>query len=230
MKLKYWLALSVTFGIIVVIFAFYKITFLALDKYNDTRLDPIEITKTSSDFSKTYDYVFLGDSHCYFWKLDNKNELNLGVSGQTSSQIFLRSELMKGKLVGRNLILSVGANDVKCIATNPDNANKIIDDCITNIQKIINNHKKSFVKIYIITIPPDFSPSLQAKVFNYEKTVAAKNILNKKIIDVSNKNSVVLIDAFNILSKKMNNESLSSDGIHLNAKAYYYYLNKEILE
>lgn len=69
------------------------------------------------DTAKKYDYVLIGDSHVQYWSTGN-NSLNLGMTGQTSEQIKLKYLLLKDEIKsGKKLIISVGANDVKSIAT-----------------------------------------------------------------------------------------------------------------
>ena len=193
------------------------------DKYNDTRLDPLSKELLLKDFSKNYDYVLLGDSHAQYWKLNKENVLNLGMTGQTSEQIQIRSTLIKDTLKGKNLILSIGANDVKAIATNPENIDKIVFNFQENLNKIIANHKKHFNDIYIITIPPDFNPGFQQLLFNYQVTRDAKIMMNNKIRLIAKEKRLRLIDANNLLENNRLGISLkefSEDGVHMNKNAY----------
>ena len=198
-------------------FAIYKLVYKMFDKYNDNRLDPIEFSEIKIDTTQIYDWTLLGDSHTYYWKMNQQNVLNLGIGGQTSGQILVRSLLMQNQLKGKNLILSIGANDVKSIATNPERKQEIIENCITNIQEIVSVLKPKFEKIYIITIPPDFDVSWQQRLFNYQETVVAKDELNARIKTIAKKNNLVLIDTFTILKGK---DKMSEDGVHMNQKAY----------
>lgn len=193
------------------------------DKYNDTRLDPLSKELLLKDFSKNYDYVLLGDSHAQYWKLNKENVLNLGMTGQTSEQIQIRSTLIKDTLKGKNLILSIGANDVKAIATNPENIDKIVFNFQENLNKIIANHKKHFNDIYIITIPPDFNPGFQQLLFNYQVTRDAKIMMNNKIRLIAKEKRLRLINANNLLENNRLGISLkefSEDGVHMNKNAY----------
>ena len=198
-------------------FAIYKLVYKMFDKYNDNRLDPIEFSEIKIDTTQIYDWTLLGDSHTYYWKMNQQNVLNLGIGGQTSGQILVRSLLMQNQLKGKNLILSIGANDVKSIATNPERKQEIIENCITNIQEIVSVLKPKFEKIYIITIPPDFDVSWQQRLINYQETVVAKDELNARIKTLAQKNNLVLIDTFTILKGK---DKMSEDGVHMNQKAY----------
>lgn len=193
------------------------------DKYNDTRLDPLSKELLLKDFSKNYDYVLLGDSHAQYWKLNKENVLNLGMTGQTSEQIQIRSTLIKDTLKGKNLILSIGANDVKAIATNPENFDKIVFNFQENLNKIIANHKRRFNDIYIITIPPDFNPGFQQLLFSYQVTRDAKIMMNNEIRLIAKEKRLRLIDANNLLENNRLGISLkefSEDGVHMNKNAY----------
>ena len=199
------------------LFFIHKIVYQLYDKYNDTRLDPIKFSTLKVDSTKTYDWILLGDSHCQNWKIKDKKVLNLGISGQTSAQIKIRSILLKDELKGRNLILAIGANDIKSIATNPENSNLIINNCIQNMQEIIMQWKGNFANIYILTVPPDFNVGIQQRLFNYQETCDAKIIVNNRIRNLAKTNNIKLIDTFHIFQDKIN---LSDDGIHMNEKAY----------
>lgn len=215
--------LIILVSILISVFSFYKLIYKMYDKYNDTRLDPLSKDLLLKDFSKNYDYVFLGDSHVQYWKLNRKKVLNLGMTGQTSEQIQIRSTLIKDTLKGENLILSIGANDVKAIATNPENLDKIIFDFQENLNKIITNHKKKFNNIYIITIPPDFNPGFQQLLFNYETTRNAKIMMNNEIRLIAKEGKLRLIYANDLLENNRLGISLkefSEDGVHMNKNAY----------
>ena len=217
LKMKNIKYIFVLLFIAISFFAIYKLVYKMFDKYNDNRLDPIEFSEIKIDTTQIYDWTLLGDSHTYYWKMNQQNVLNLGIGGQTSGQILVRSLLMQNQLKGKNLILSIGANDVKSIATNPERKQEIIENCITNIQEIVSVLKPKFEKIYIITIPPDFDVSWQQRLFNYQETVVAKDELNARIKTLAQKNNLVLIDTFTILKGK---DKMSEDGVHMNQKAY----------
>jgi hypothetical protein len=57
---KNWLIFVNLLFTMVGIFVFYKIPYKLYDKYNDTRLDPIQISNIKIDSTKYYNYVFFG--------------------------------------------------------------------------------------------------------------------------------------------------------------------------
>lgn len=206
-----------------IIYIFYK----ALDKYNDTRLDPIQISKLEIDSTKNYHLVFLGDSHVQYWIHNNKNSLNLGTTGQTSEQIKLKYQILSNEIKnGEKLVVSIGANDVKSITTNPETKNQIINNCLTNINFIISQNKLKFKDIYLMTIPPDFKVSFPYNLINYQDTFESKLKINQGIRNLAKKNNIHLIDVYEIFKNK-NSKEYSSDGVHMNNEAYKI-LNKYI--
>lgn len=220
---KYILSLIILVSLIFSVFSLYKLIYKMYDKYNDTRLDPLSKELLLKNFSKNYDYVLFGDSHAQYWKLNKENVLNLGMTGQTSEQIQIRSTLIKDTLKGKNLILSIGANDVKAIATNPENIDEIVFNFQLNVNKIVSNHKDNFNEIYIITIPPDFNPGFQQLLFNYQLTRDAKIMMNNEIRFIAKEKKLRLIDANNLLENNRLGISLkefSEDGVHMNKNAY----------
>ena len=192
--------------IIVGVFAFYKISYKLFDKYNDTRLDPIQISNIKIDSTKNYSYVFLGDSHCQYWQTSKTNVLNIGVSGQTSEQIKIKTQFLQNSIKGENMVISMGANDVKSASTNPERIQEISDNCMRNINEVLKIVKPKFKNIYIITIPPDFNVGWQQKMFNYNSTLESKNLINNNIRKLAKSESLILIDTEKLLKNK---ESMS---------------------
>ncbi|PVV55744.1 hypothetical protein DD829_13340 [Chryseobacterium sp. HMWF035] len=212
---------TIIFSIII-----FQIFYRCLDKYNDTRLDPLRMPEIKIDTAKKYDYVLIGDSHVQYWSTGN-NSLNLGMTGQTSEQIKLKYLLLKDEIKsGKKLIISVGANDVKSIATNPGNKEEIIKKCVENLQLIISENKNKFDRIYVITIPPDFQVSFPYNFINYEDTFTSKLKINEEIRKTALKNKIGLIDTYEIFKNKTGNE-YSIDGVHMNVIAYKI-LNEKI--
>lgn len=205
-----------------------KIIYQSFDKYNDTRLNPLALSTTKKiNSEKQYNLVLLGDSHAQYWKIDEKDILNLGITGQTSQQIKYRYDLIKNQIKGgESLILSIGANDIKSIATNPTEKEDIVNRCVTSIQYLIADNKDKFKNIYIITIPPDFDVSFPFQWIYYQETVDAKTMLNAKIRKLAEENQLILIDAYQVFKNKLGKE-YSTDGVHMNEKAYYI-LNQSI--
>lgn len=212
------LILTIIFGV------FLSKLFLikSLDKYYDTRLNPLQEDELTIDTTKVYEYVLLGDSHCSLWNLNRPNTLNLGIGGQTSSQIKWRSKLFK-PVKAKYLILSIGTNDARSVATNPERRNVIVNNCLQNISGIILDLKPYYQDIYIVNIPPDFKVKFPFMFLNYNETLLAKQEINKGIEKLSRELGVKIIDSNKLLKGKSGKE-YSPDGLHLGYKSY------EILE
>lgn len=214
--IKYWL-FFVSLIIVVGIFFIYKISYKLFDKYNDTRLDPIQFSNIKIDSAQNYNFVFLGDSHCQYWKTSKTNILNIGLTGQTSEQIKIKTQLIQDKLKGDNIVLSIGANDVKSVSTNPERIQEITNICFKNIIEVLKIVKPKFKKTYIITIPPDFNVGWQQRIFNYNSTLEAKKLINNKIRLLPKSENLKIIDTEKLFQNK---ENMSSDGVHMNENAY----------
>lgn len=197
-------------------FIFYK----ALDKYNDTRLNPLQISSAKIDSTKIYNMVLLGDSHAQYWRKNSETTLNIGVTGQTSEQIKSKFQILKNQIHPKidTLIISMGANDVKSVATNPETKNLIVKNCLENIQYIVKENKERCKVMYLMTIPPDFKVSFPYNFINYDATSSAKTEINAGIRRIAKQNRIKLIDTFEIF-KNENPEKYSIDGVHMNKEA-----------
>ena len=79
--------------------------------------------------------------------MEKDNVLNLGIPSQTSKQILLRSNLLKEYLLGKNLVIIAGANDIKSIMTNKNRDEQIVLSCLNNIKNIVDNHLNNLRKL-----------------------------------------------------------------------------------
>lgn len=210
----------------------YRLLTFIYDKYNDLRLNPLLLSglDDNNKYNNSYDIVILGDSLGAGWKFSgNYSTLNLGIGGQTTSQVKYRSDLIEGKIKGDILIIIAGGNDIKCIPTNYHRKDQILDQAAYNIKEIVRNHQNDFNSIVLVTIPPMFRIPFYLKHLKRTKIFSASIIeLNDKIRNLAAEMDVELLDAFTILSEKKNDENLTTDGAHLNKRAYQY-LEKEII-
>ena len=206
---------------------FVYVFWLASDHHYDGKLNPLQLEKKKIDATQHYDIVLLGDSHAELWRIHDKNVLNLGISGQTSEQIKLRYLLQKKQIRPASvLIMSVGANDVKAVSTNPETAETIADNCIKNIEFLVNDNRSTLKKIILLTIPPDFEVNFPYSFMNYEKTKKVKEKINASIRKLSDNSSVFVMDSEELFKHK-NLKTLTIDGIHMNKEAYEI-LNKKL--
>jgi lysophospholipase L1-like esterase len=169
-----------------------------------------------------YDVMIIGDSHALNWKLEEISGMkcvNLGAHGETTQQLAYRAShqfINSPKF----LIIITGANDARCVLSFPQSKDRIVDKAFSNIQEIIQRFDDK-CEIIVLTIPPVFKLPLKYHLFSVDESKRALEELNSKIRKIKIDN-VTILDANTILSRI--GKDLSTDGIHLNKKAY------EILE
>ena len=224
MKIKLVLLIIIVVSIISNVYI-YRRAVQAFDRYNDVRLDPLDIgdSATLSFPGQPYDFVLLGDSHASNWAIPSAAVLNLGIGGETSSQIALRSALYAKRISGGCLIVIAGGNDMNCLLTNKDRQETIIRQCVARIRTIVEHHRGNFTHIVVMTVPPLFSIPKEYWGLYDSSIDRSLNELNAGIrLLCAQDTSIKLLDAYEIVSKKRATENLTTDGEHLNAVAYRY--------
>jgi len=202
----------------------YRTVYQLYDRYNDLRLDPLGTDHHAPESTKLEGWrlVLLGDSHAANWIASGDDVLNLGIGAQTSAQIRLRSDAVRARLSGRRLIVMAGGNDLKSISTNLQRKNAIVSNCLDALDAVLSNHMERFEEIVLVTIPPVFSMPVRYRLLHSDLIVQAHREINRGIHRLAVKRGVRLLDAYRILTGKMEIETLSTDGIHLNTAAYRY--------
>lgn len=225
MKIKIALTL-VCMMLMVVVCTVCQRTLAGYDDYNDLRLDPIGLATYGRWFSfedRRYEFVLFGDSHAANWKMGGSDVLNLGISGQTSSQIVLRSHILKDKLRGQTLVVIVGANDILSLLTNKKQEKEIIARCLENIGHIIDNHESNFDRVFVMTVPPFFKFPRKYLLYYDKSHRESMKRLNAGVYDVcKNHSRAVVLDAYQILGERAKKESVTTDGLHMNSQGYHY--------
>jgi lysophospholipase L1-like esterase len=227
MKTKIILSVSLVFSVTIAVWLFGE-AFMVYKKYNDLRLYPIgrmdEIKLEK--IREPQDVVILGDSHAANWTINGRKLLNLGIPGQSSSQVRIRADYYKNDLKGKILIIIVGANDLKSLSANTDE-NEVLDNFSDNLTSITESLRNNFETIYISTIPPLFWTSIENR-FLYAKNYCRCLLkMNEIIVEFCRQNNFKAINSYTILNQAKEKAKLSSDGIHLNLQAYQL-LNREI--
>lgn len=217
------LFLVVLFGV----YAFYTVVYHLLDKLNDLKLDPIRRSSVQKIDSIRYDAVYLGDSHAALWQNPMENSLNLGVSGQTSEQIRLRSDRVKHQLKGNKLIISLGDNDIACLSTNPERAQEVKILVIENLMHIVDNHRGHFNEIFVLNLPNNTKFNWYERWFSYPTKQKTKQIINAKLKQIAGKKNLRLIQVSEFIETHKDKEELTTDGVHFNQTTYRF-LNQEI--
>jgi lysophospholipase L1-like esterase len=195
-------------------FSLYK-KYYTLQEYPAGSKDKIKMDVIRGEYST----VMIGDSHAENWKMQKPRFLNLGIGGQTSSQVCLRSEHYKNVLKGDTLIIFVGANDLKCVSVGIG-IDELMRTYFENLSSIVSNLKPNFKEIIISTIPPVFRvPPERAFLYGRKYDEGLKRI-NSEIRTYCKNKHFRLLDTYTIVSEAIGKEKMSTDGIHLNPKAY----------
>jgi len=129
--------------------------------FNLLRFDPLEESRIDTKILVTPEDLtniwLLGDSRIAQWNADsfsslNANIVNLGVDGQTTSQILnrFRNSLKYGK--PQWLFLEAGINDLKIIGLKKDLGPKIADGCSENLYSIIDLCLQNKINVICINI------------------------------------------------------------------------------
>lgn len=163
--------------------------------------------------------VFMGNSITEQWKkidsafFANKNYVNRGISGQTSSQMLVRFRqdviLLQPKLV----VISAGTNDIA------ENTGPIsLENILNNIIAMCDMAKANHIKVVLTSVLP-------AKAFSWRKQLepAPRIIaLNKMIKGYAAVNHLVYVDYHSAMADADGGlkASFSKDGVHPNLMGY----------
>ena len=162
--------------------------------------------------------VFMGDSITEFWHQGDPslfaiNNVDRGISGQTSSQMVLRFYGDVIQLRPRVVHLLAGTNDVAA-NTGPISD----DDFLGNIQAMIDLAQANRVKMVLGSIPP------AASFFWNPKLQPAERIsrLNQRLRRLAAERRIEFVDYFAALSDGQAGlrAGLSNDGVHPNRSGY----------
>jgi lysophospholipase L1-like esterase len=163
--------------------------------------------------------VFIGNSITDEWKkkdsafFANKNYINRGISGQTSSQMLLRFRQDVISLQPKVVVIAAGVNDIA------ENTGQIsLENIMGNIISMSELARINNIKIILTSVLP-------AKQFPWRRSLdPAPKIaaLNAMIKDYATKNKLVYVDYYSLMvtaDKKMN-PMLSNDGVHPTLAGY----------
>lgn len=163
--------------------------------------------------------VFMGNSITEQWKkidsvfFANKNYINRGISGQTSSQMLVRFRQDVILLQPRLVVISAGTNDIA------ENTGPIsLENILNNIIAMCDMAKANHIKVVLTSVLP-------AKAFSWRKQLEpAQRIiaLNKMIKDYALLNKLVYVDYHSAMADEDGGlrSSFSKDGVHPNLMGY----------
>ena len=206
---------------------------------NLLRIDPLENSSLRLETISTVlcdaDIWMLGDSRIGRWNQDllasDKKVANLGIEGQTSSQVYYRFknylEINKPRLV----IVEVGINELKVIGLDKNLAKTITDNFYGNIEAMISLCVENNIKMVLINIFP-------VGKIEFLRRLVWNRYVNKTIIEANNKlksycdnNHVYNFDAYTLLADhgETVNPEYQADFLHIN-KMGYEVLSRELIK
>lgn len=161
--------------------------------------------------------VFIGDSIIAGWYEqtlfeENKNFINRGINGQTTSQILHRFQQDVIDLKPKSVIILVGTNDIA------ENQGPIILlEIQDNFQKMIEQARINNIKIVLCSILPVSKYYWNTLIEPLEKIKS----LNTFLVSLADKKSVFYVEFYTNMEKNGGfNQKFSEDGVHPNLDGY----------
>lgn len=199
--------------------------------YNLLRLDPLEDQSFKKELLVTQENIsdiwMIGDSRMARWNQDllsplNAKIINLGIEGQTTSQVLSR---LKNYLEIGNpkwLILEAGINDLKIIGLKKDIASWLAEGCLENIGEIVELCIKKDIDIIIINIFPTGNIDLPRRLVWNSSVDPAIREANMKLKDYCESHQKLFFDTYELLcTKNFKIQKQYQDGfLHINEKGY----------
>jgi lysophospholipase L1-like esterase len=192
-----------------------------LSKFKD---ENTRITTHAFDESRI---VFFGDSIIAGWKtfdpefIDNKNHINRGINGQTTSQMLLRFRPDVIELQPEKVIILAGTNDIAG-NTGPTSLETILGNLISMCELAkVNN-----IQVVLCSLLPASDYPWRKGMQPAEKIES----LNEMILHYAKANDIPFIDYHSaMVNKQKGLQSIySEDGVHPNKEGYF--MMKSILE
>ncbi|HBL10998.1 MAG TPA: GDSL family lipase [Cyanobacteria bacterium UBA11162] len=180
--------------------------------------------------------VIFGDSRSQAWRnpeLNNFEFINRGISGETSSQAFLRFDYHVSYLKPQVIVVQVGGNDLRMLPLPPKERKDIVENCKANIRKIAEKSQDLGSTVILTTIFPLGKRNLPLKdrfrwpnLSDIDKDIED---VNSYIRSLENKD-VIIFDAYAVLEENgKTKNAYTKDLLHINS-AGYEALNRELVE
>lgn len=189
------------------------------------RIDPL--FGENQPLIRNSDYWLIGDSRVARWNIPDSiissdKITNLGMEGQTSAQVYERTnhyfQFNKSKFV----LIQVGINDLKAIGIFPDKKQFIINNTIKNIKLILSNCVENNCHPIFLTIMPFSKVEFYRKPFWNRKIDSSIIEVNNTITRYCIQENIQIIDFYKILKDDRGNTKnfLYEDCLHLNNNGY----------
>ncbi len=169
--------------------------------------------------------IFFGDSRIKNWSpifaYHNYEVINLGISGETTSEMLLRYKKDILSYKPELVILQAGINDLKSLALFPESSSLIIEECKNNLEVIIRHLTREDIDVIYTSIFPVSKIPLRRKSFMNKSTLKAVTEVNRYIRNL-NIEGLYYFDSENILlgGEKNLKHQFYIDELHVNSEAY----------
>lgn len=177
--------------------------------------------------------VFFGDSRIQDWPppegFRDFQFVNRGIGGQTSIQVLGRFAPQIAPLRPDIVILQVGINDLTSIAVFPQEKDRILADCLANIEQIVQGATDTGATVILTTIFPVSGPPLERRLFSWSDDVTPSIQLMNDSLRRMTGEQVVILDTYAVLvgDHGLMRPEYAADTLHLNAEGYAA-LNREL--
>lgn len=175
---------------------------------------------------KTADIWMLGDSRMARWNVERldlgSKIVNLGIEGQTSTQVYYRFRNYLETDTPATVILEVGINDLKIIGIDKKLAGSVVENYYRNIEAMIALCKDRGIKMILMNIFPEGKINLLRRFIWNRQAAEAVSEVNNRLKSYCDNRHIIFYDAFSLLSedgKSVINE-YRKDFLHINAKGY----------
>ncbi len=230
MHLKSIIFLFIIYSFLVGILAYYLIKKSYLS-YNLLRVDPLEINRFDTRQIQNSDDLknlwMLGDSRIARWNAAHLASpylsiKNLGLEGQTSSQVLNRLKYYLENEVPQCVILEVGINDLKIIGLKKSLYSQIEAQCYENITSILDLCLINKIEVILINIFPTGDIKFPRRLFWNSYVDSAIINVNRRLTQFCNLRGVFYYDTYMLLcDKNLDVKEIYQDGfLHLNDSAY----------
>lgn len=211
---------------------FISLLFLnKLKSYKDNllfRLDPLEESRLVYQGKLAeHGLWIIGDSRAASWEisqldLNGIQSINLGIPGQTSSQVLERFRKNMRRSRPFCVLIQVGINDLKGIGLFEDKS--ITRDCTDHIMQILETCEKHGIKAIYSSIFPPGNIELIRRPFWEPTTIDSLIKVNTVLRDYCREKGHIYFDAYTLLESQDHpgtaRKEYQQDFLHINARGY----------
>jgi lysophospholipase L1-like esterase len=169
--------------------------------------------------------IFFGDSRAAEWpapqQLKNVTVINRGIGGQTSAQAIGRFQEHVAGLRPDIILLQLGVNDLKTIPLFPEQREAIVQNCQTNIGRLVQLSLKNGARVIVTTIFPLGAVPMKRRPFWSDDVATAIKEVNVYIASLAS-DRVVVFDTARVLANPQGTvaSQYRRDLLHLSPAGY----------